>query len=284
MGDLIQHSDINVGPASYAELAPDELLVTKIWYTLQGEGPYAGFPAIFLRLAGCNRGRKEDMGCKFCDTQFYFAKGTRMSFNRIVDLFYQEWHKTAIHWNTGPSAAGELPLVVITGGEPMLQDNLVGFLEFLAREGWNTIQIESNGDRVVVGFLDNRYCETVDLVISPKIVTYRYLPMKGAILKRASALKFVISGDPASPYYSLPDYATHKDPDQVFLSPLTVYAREVLPHEIGSAWPILLDRGKDDNSMVDLDATKLNYKRAAQLALKHGYRVSMQQHLWFCVE
>jgi len=276
MTDLIQHPDINVGPGTYRDLAKDELLITKIFYTLQGEGPYAGFPAIFLRLAGCNRGDKQN--CKFCDTQFQFAKGTRISFSRLLDLFYEEWHKTATYWQSHTDP----PLVVITGGEPMMQDNIVGFIEYLARNNWSSIQIESNGDRLAAGFLESRYCETVELVVSPKIVGTRYLPIKEAVLKRANALKFVIDGRPESPYYSIPPYATHKDPDQFFLSPLTVYGREVKSGEVASAWPI--SEHREDYSMVDLDSTKLNYKRAAELALKHGYRVSMQQHLFFGVE
>lgn len=65
--------DINVGPAAYSHLAEDgKLLVSNIFYTFQGEGPYAGQPAVFIRLAGCNLGDK--ISCNFC-----FEKSTLLS-------------------------------------------------------------------------------------------------------------------------------------------------------------------------------------------------------------
>lgn len=273
MSDLIQHRDINVGHASYRDLALDELLITKIFHTIQGEGPYAGTPAVFLRLAGCNRGDKESMGCKFCDTSFQFAKGIAMKFQAIYLKLVEEWHLDALDYN-------EPPLVVITGGEPMIQDNLTQFIEFLARNDWRNVQIESNGDRLAKGFLESSYCETVDLVVSPKYARFPIPLLKEQVLHRADALKILIDGRPESLYFKIPPYATMMDPDEVFLSPITVYKRELrrFPDhfdEIASAW---------DDELIDRAATALNYRRAAQLAKQRGYRVSMQQHLFFNVE
>ncbi len=97
--------------------------VNEIFYSLQGEGVYAGTPAVFVRLSGCNR------SCEFCDTDFNAY--TRMSENEIVN---QVVRYGANH-------------VVITGGEPTLQLK-ESLLEKLHQEG-KYIQIETNGTRPV---------------------------------------------------------------------------------------------------------------------------------------
>lgn len=267
MGDLIQFPDLNRGPGSY-NISLNTLLVTKMFYTVQGEGPHAGAPALFLRLAGCNRGEKERMGCKFCDTDFRFDNGKAMTFVEIEEQLRTLWHHAALN-------PQDPPLLVITGGEPMMQDNIVPFIEFAQKQDWLNIQIESNGDRLPDAFTENRYCETVDLIVSPKVVGHAYHPLKEIVLARCDVLKFVIDGRPESPYYNLPFYASHKDPGEVYLSPATVYKRAVREGEIASAW---------DTTLVDHIAMQLNYERAAQLAKRHGFHLSMQQHLFFGVE
>jgi 7-carboxy-7-deazaguanine synthase len=96
--------------------------VKETYYTLQGEGAYAGRPAVFLRFAGCNlwTGREEDRGsatCRFCDTDFRGTDGTGGGrFDRAEPLAAH----VASYW---PAEAGERarPFVVCTGGEPLLQ-------------------------------------------------------------------------------------------------------------------------------------------------------------------
>ena len=96
--------------------------VKEIYYTLQGEGANSGRPAIFCRFAGCNlwTGHEKDRGeavCKFCDTDFVGTDGPNGgNFERAVDLaaaVSAQWpacRKRSVH-----------PLVVCTGGEPLLQ-------------------------------------------------------------------------------------------------------------------------------------------------------------------
>lgn len=263
---VIQHTDINVGPASYKHLKPNELLVTKIFYTIQGEGPYAGTPAIFVRLAGCNRGKKEDMGCEFCDTSFQFAQGKRMTFQDIVQEMDIKCNQLGRE---------ELPLVVITGGEPMMQDNLNRFIHHLWDVSYTNIQIESNGDRLVKGFSS----QMAKLVVSPKVVKGTYRRLSEDVFFAASCLKFVISANPMSAYYLIPDYAKefsgNSENKKVYLSPLTVYKRQTNPDIPASAW---------NESLVSQALTSHNYDRAAKLAMEHGFCVSMQQHLFFGVE
>jgi 7-carboxy-7-deazaguanine synthase (Cx14CxxC type) len=91
--------------------------VKEIFLTLQGEGMQAGRRAVFLRFAGCNlwTGREEDRetaSCRFCDTDFVGLDGANGGRYDAAALA----GKVATIWEEGPR-----PLVVVTGGEPLLQ-------------------------------------------------------------------------------------------------------------------------------------------------------------------
>jgi 7-carboxy-7-deazaguanine synthase len=129
--------------------------VKEIFYTLQGEGANTGRPAVFCRFAGCNlwSGREADRltaVCKFCDTDFVGTDGPGGGkFSTVHDLAAA----VAAAWPFPPSACAasgdrvrERPLVVCTGGEPLLQldDNLVGAFHSYGFE----VAIETNGTRL----------------------------------------------------------------------------------------------------------------------------------------
>ncbi|MBU6420035.1 MAG: 7-carboxy-7-deazaguanine synthase [Proteobacteria bacterium] len=115
--------------------------VKEIFYTLQGEGRNAGRAAVFCRFAGCNlwTGREEDRAtavCKFCDTDFVGMDGTGGGrFAAAADL--------ARAVDTAWSGGVANKLVVLTGGEPLLQvdDALVAALH----EAGFEIAVETNG-------------------------------------------------------------------------------------------------------------------------------------------
>jgi 7-carboxy-7-deazaguanine synthase (Cx14CxxC type) len=113
--------------------------VKEIFLTLQGEGMQAGRRAVFLRLSGCNlwSGREQDRAdaqCKFCDTDFVGMDGENGGRYEAEALAA----KVADLWDEG-----ERPLVVITGGEPMLQ--LDAALIAALHAGGFEIAVESNG-------------------------------------------------------------------------------------------------------------------------------------------
>lgn len=120
--------------------------VKEIFYTLQGEGANTGRAAVFCRFAGCNlwSGREEDRAeavCRFCDTDFIGTDGPGGGrFLKARDLA----RKVAITWQPkGPPTL--TPLVVITGGEPLLQldRELVDELHNVGFE----VAIETNGTK-----------------------------------------------------------------------------------------------------------------------------------------
>lgn len=266
--------DISATPKDYARwLASDELLVSSIFNTLQGEGPFAGERAMFLRLAGCQYGGKgiAGPGCRFCDTDFRFDRGGAWTKESLIKKIDQE--------HPGPmSARPHERLLVITGGEPLLQDNLLEFVCTVQQELLDVcIQVESNGLRHMPLPLD------VFLVVSPKIperrdvANLKYSHPAPGVLERADCLKILVSADESSPYHKLPYFLDEylessrvvRSPQLVYLSPINVYRQR--PDGPASIW---------DKTVIDHEQSAENHAYAAQLCIEHGYRLSVQQHLF----
>jgi 7-carboxy-7-deazaguanine synthase len=148
------------------------LRVHSIFPTIQGEGPYAGEAATFVRLFGCN------LQCPGCDTE-YTSQNSLYSPGSLTDV---------ILFTVKP-LPDYRPLIVITGGEPFRQ-NLTPFVISLFAEGCK-IQIETNG---VLYPGDDFPWDAVTVVISPK--TGKIHPKTA---QRASAYKYVLSHDGVMP-------------------------------------------------------------------------------------
>lgn len=116
--------------------------VKEIFYTLQGEGGQAGTPAVFCRFAGCNlwTGREQDRAsaiCQFCDTDFVGTDGTLGGKFATADALAE---RILSQWPTGDSRHR---MVVLTGGEPLLQVD-EPLIAALHARGFR-ISVESNG-------------------------------------------------------------------------------------------------------------------------------------------
>ena len=124
--------------------------VKEIFLTLQGEGVQAGSRAVFLRFAGCNlwSGREQDRAsaqCTFCDTDFVGTDGEGGGKFADADLLAD---RVASEWGNGREGR----LVVITGGEPMLQLDRA-LVDALHERGFR-IAIETNGTLPVADGVD----------------------------------------------------------------------------------------------------------------------------------
>ena len=143
------------------------LEVHSIFYTIQGEGPYTGQPAIFVRLAGCN------LQCPGCDTD-YTSERKRYSALALRDEVMNLREDEA-------STMLKLPMLVITGGEPFRQ-NITVFCNLMYQRGFH-VQIESNGTLPV----DTELHPEIDIVVSPKTGK-----MNSGLEPRITALKYVV--------------------------------------------------------------------------------------------
>ena len=125
--------------------------VKEIFYTLHGEGGQAGRAAVFCRFAGCNlwSGREADRAtavCSFCDTDFIGTNGTGGGKFATAQVLAAA---VAAQW---PVAAGGQPLVVCTGGEPLLQLD-TALVDALHAQGFE-IAVETNGTQPAPPGLD----------------------------------------------------------------------------------------------------------------------------------
>lgn len=254
------------------------LWVSKVFKTIQGEAPLAGYPAVFLRLSGCNRGAKGE-DCFFCDTLFLPEKGNSREISNLIEEL-QELTQDM-----------KSPLLVITGGEPLLQAvALHNFIEQITEtEIFHMIQFETNGDLfkttpakelfLLIEEINESAFEEgeelpeiqpINFVISPKRTIKE--PANGAFIEAAEEpgffVRLLISGDPESIYYTIPQFMIDDWPADCFwLSPMTEYKRQPVDDEIVKI--------EDD---IDIEATRRNITRAMQLANMFGYKVSLQAH------
>ena len=136
--------------------------IKEIFYTLQGEGANAGRPAVFCRFAGCNlwTGREQDRHravCTFCDTDFVGVgpDGGRFADpDALADAVLARWPV-----REGDRAGGGRPLVVCTGGEPLLQLDEAAIAALHAR-GFE-VAVETNGTQPAPAGIDH-------VCVSPK--------------------------------------------------------------------------------------------------------------------
>jgi 7-carboxy-7-deazaguanine synthase len=127
------------------------MFITEIFKSIQGEGTRAGLPCVFVRLTGCN------LRCTWCDTAYAFHGGQKMSVDDVLERVDELAARPA-----GANAADALvPLVELTGGEPLLQEEIYELAEKLLATGY-TVLIETSGERFV-GRLPQQVIKIVDV-------------------------------------------------------------------------------------------------------------------------
>jgi organic radical activating enzyme len=258
-----------------------DYLVTSIFFTLQGEGPLMGQPAVFIRLAKCN------LACSFCDT--YFDSGDWMSLQQIDDkvneTISQYFQGLIPDW-----VKNKPPILVVTGGEPTLQ-KLTPLLDHFKLNYAATCQIESNG--ILPTDMDD-----IDtwLVVSPKVneKTGKYIKPHAKTLERANCLKFIVSADINSPYHTIPEWAfewiddenTILNGGEIYISPMNMYNKEPQAAKQAQNHDTLATRSVEEvisfwtPGLLDLETNQRNHEYAGQYALQNGLRLNLQMHLY----
>jgi len=258
---VIMNADVDL-KSNHFEHA-EGIYVSSIFRTIQGEGKWAGYPAVFIRLAGCNFGSKS-VACNSCDTSFQLDKSTAYT---ATDLF------KAIEAHRQPN-----DILVFTGGEPTLQHNLLDLIQIYVSQSHTPplMQIETNGtqpsffnkakERHLVNYI--RTC------VSPKalIKANKYAKPSPIVLKFTDFLKFVITSDETSAHHTVPDWGLELAAKgmRVYVSPTAVYNKPYAG-EVSSIW---------DSDLVNKDETSKNYAYAAKYALEHNLLLSLQTHLF----
>ena len=157
----------------------DTLTVNEIYLSLQGESTFAGLPCVFVRLTACN------LRCSYCDTAYSFTEGKRMLLTEILGQI-----RALARTFAGAKTPGRLPLVELTGGEPLLQKNSLPLMKQLCDDGF-TVLLETSGAHDISA-IDPRVRRIVDLKCpsSGEVARNRYENIPH--LKATDEIKFVV--------------------------------------------------------------------------------------------
>jgi 7-carboxy-7-deazaguanine synthase len=144
--------------------------INEIFYSLQGEGAWTGLPNIFIRTTGCN------LRCSFCDTKYAYNKGREMTLNEMIKKIKQYPCK----------------YVCITGGEPLLQKDIIYLIDELLKKGYK-ISIETNGSLSIEKLIDKKSLMISLDIKCPSSNMYENNYLENInFLKKGDQLKFVI--------------------------------------------------------------------------------------------
>jgi 7-carboxy-7-deazaguanine synthase len=160
----------------------DALVVNEIYLSLQGESTFAGLPCVFVRLTACN------LRCSYCDTAYAFTEGRKLELAEVLAQVRQ----LAARFSAGPAPGvpGRLPLVELTGGEPLLQPNSLRLMRALCDDGL-TVLLETSGARDISP-VDPRVRRIMDLKCpsSGEVLRNRWENLPH--LRSSDEIKFVI--------------------------------------------------------------------------------------------
>ena len=237
---------MNSQPITKADYTVDTIRVHSIFYTIQGEGPFTGRPALFVRLQGCN------LRCTWCDTEYTDT-------SNIHSGDWPEDSLVARITSLIEETCAPNTIVVITGGEPMAQP-IGPLVKSLALSDY-TVQIETNGTVVAPGF---PYKESnVYIVVSPKSQKLASSYYRMEFARKVLAWKYILQWTDKS-NDGLPSLSTQViGSDKIIARP-----------------PAFVDKKKIYVSPVDDHGPeyKANVRKVVSVAMKYGYTVNLQTH------
>lgn len=242
---------------------PETLVINEIYVSLQGESTFAGLPCVFVRLTACN------LRCSYCDTAYAFKEGTRRTLPEIVAEVNRVAAPFAGAKSSHPGAAEiRLPLVELTGGEPLLQPNSLPLMKALCDQGF-TVLLETSGAHDIAS-VDSRVRRIMDLKCPSSGESERNRWENLEHLRATDEIKFVIG--------TQEDYAWAK--------------KQIKKHRLDTVCPLLfswvhpLAREQQDPSLKPVPAgqTPLTRKELAEQivadALPVRFQVQLHKVIW----
>jgi organic radical activating enzyme len=200
-----------------------------------------------------------------CDTDFRLSHAQVMSIAEVSEqVCIKRQHDKRDY---GARRSG---LIVVTGGEPFVQPHTTALINHLLEHECEFLQVETNG----MFPLDAKLAPNAYIVVSPKVPSNRtsYLPLHDSVYERANALKLCVSARHVDPHHTIPDwvFAFHASGRPVFISPMAIYKGEPMGNPLAF-----------DATTFDHLAMAANYNYAGVLCLVHGFRLTIQMHI-FC--
>lgn len=234
----------------------ETVVINEIYLSLQGESTFAGLPCVFVRFTAC------DLRCSYCDTAYAFREGKKRALSEVQN----EVNRLAEPFRGVPGQ--RLPLVELTGGEPLLQPNAMVLMKRLCDSGFTTL-LETSGAHDISP-VDARVHRIVDLKCpSSGEVARNYWP-NIQHLRSTDEVKFVIGSEQ--------DYEWAK--------------AQLVSHQLAGICPVLfswaapLTPGQQDKSLkpVPLGQTPISRRDLAERviaeALPVRFQVQMHKVIW----
>jgi len=144
------------------------MIVYEIFSTILGESSRSGYPVVLVRLTGCN------LRCRYCDTAYAYSGGQELSLPEIIRKIQEP----------------RLPLVLITGGEPLLQAETPALIRNLLDAGM-TVLVETNGS-LPIGTVDPRAAIILDQKCPGSGMSDRMDPANLELVRPQDEIKFVL--------------------------------------------------------------------------------------------
>ena len=191
----------------------DTLIINEIFYSIQGETSRSGFPTTFVRLTGC------PLRCSYCDTEYAFKNGSKMSFNEIGSAIKKNDSK----------------YVTVTGGEPLAQIDVIQFLKYLCDMNYS-VSIETS-NAYDISAIDSRVSVILDVKTPASLESDKNLISNYKKLKPIDEIKFVIC--------NLDDFNWARD--------------YISLHNLDTLCPILFSPSYDDMPISELADLILKY-------------------------
>ena len=243
---------------------PETLVINEIYLSLQGESTFAGLPCVFVRLTACN------LRCSYCDTAYAFTEGKKQSLadirtevHRLAAPYRREIPGDANAGPSAPAAPSRLPLVELTGGEPLLQPNSLPLMRALCEDGF-TVLLETSG-ALDIAPVDPRVRRIVDLKCpsSGEVARNRWKNLPH--LRPTDEIKFVIA--------TREDYEWAK--------------QQIAAHKLDTICPLLfswaqpLAAGQQDKSLKPLPPgqTPISRRQLAEFIIADALPVRFQAQL-----
>ena len=191
----------------------DTLIINEIFYSIQGETSRSGFPTTFVRLTGC------PLRCSYCDTEYAFKNGSKMSFNEIASVVKKNDSK----------------YVTVTGGETLAQKDVIPFLKYLCDMNYS-VSIETS-NAYDISSIDSRVSVILDVKTPASLESDKNLISNYKKLKPIDEIKFVIC--------NLDDFNWARD--------------YISLHNLDTLCPILFSPSYDDMPISELADLILKY-------------------------
>jgi 7-carboxy-7-deazaguanine synthase len=189
---------------------PVALLVTEIFYSIQGESIWSGLPCALIRLSGCN------LRCHYCDTPYAYEPGQPMTVEEIMDRVDRY----------------QCPRLTVTGGEPLLQKETPGLVSMLIEKGYR-VSVETNGS-LNIEDLDLRCVKILDVKCPSSGMQVHNRMENLRLLGPEDQIKFVIA-DQDDFDFSLAiakRLSSEVEADRIWFSPVS----GILPAERLAGW------------------------------------------------